>query len=186
MDDLSKRRKWRRWLAVVEAEVDRLQSDYRTYNEVRGCIADKPGWAKWLENIYLVGVSLTIRRLADANPRHRTVSLVKLLQDMEAHPECLSRRSALQSAGASRREEVNRLFDSLAGKEAAYLPQAVVQRWRGDFEEHASPFCAWVDHCVAHHDLTADCPPPNHQHVEQMLEVLQSIVGTLRLLVGTQ
>lgn len=186
MDELSKRRKWRRWLAVVEAEVGRLQSDYRTYNEVRGCIADKPGWAEWLENVYLVGVSLKIRRLADANPRHRTVSLVKLLRDMETHPECLSRRSALQSAGTSRREQVNRLFDSLAGEGTAHIPQTVLQRWREDFEKHAFPFCAWVDHRIAHYDLTVDSAPPHHQQVEQALEALHSIVETLRLLVGTQ
>lgn len=185
MDDLSKRRKWRRWLAMVEAEVNRLQNDYQTYNEVRAPIAEKPEWAEWLENIYLVGVSLAIRRLADANPRHRTVSLVKLLQDMEAHSECLSRRSALRSTGATRREQVNRLFDKLAGEGAVQLPQAVVRQWREDFEKHAAPFCAWVDHRVAHHDLTVDCPPPQHQHVEQILGVLHSIVGTLRLLVGT-
>lgn len=185
MDELSKRRKWRRWLAMVEAEINRLQSDYQTYNEVREWIANKPGWGEWLENIYLVGVSLTIRRLADANPRHRTVSLVKLLQDMEAHTECLSRRSALRSAGTGRREEVNRLFDSLAGEGAVHIPQAVVRQWREDFGKHATPFCAWVDHRVAHHDLAVDRPPPQHRQVEQMLGFLYSIVGTLRLLVGT-
>lgn len=73
MDELSKRRKWRRWLEMVEAEIGRLRKDMRIYAEIHQHLADNPDWSAWLENAYLVGVSLTIRRLVDANPRHRTV-----------------------------------------------------------------------------------------------------------------
>lgn len=184
MDALSKRRKWRRWLAMVEPEAARLRQDYLIYTEIRPHLASNPEWSRWLENIYLVGVSLTIRRLADMNPRHRTVSLVKLLQEMETHPECLSRRTVLRSADAGRREEVNRLFDRLAGEGALYLPPAVIRQWREDFQSRSAPFRAWVDHRVAHHDLAVRCPPPDPSQTERVLQLLADVVETLRALLG--
>jgi len=184
MDELSKRRKWRRWLEMVEAEIGRLRKDMRIYAEIHQHLADNPDWSAWLENAYLVGVSLTIRRLVDANPRHRTVSLVKLLRDMEAHAECLSRRTALRSAGASRREEVNRLFDHLAGEGAPHIPQRVIRQWREEFEAHAVPFRAWVDHHIAHRDLAVQYPPPDRAQAERILQWLQDTVATLKTLLG--
>lgn len=80
MDEPSKRRKWRRWLERIAREVERLQREHQLYAEVRNALSCKPQWVYWIDTLYLMGVSLAIRRLADANPRHRTVSLVKLLR----------------------------------------------------------------------------------------------------------
>lgn len=182
MDELSKRRKWRRWLALIEGEVQRLEEEYRLYTELREHLAGKPGWVSWIDTLYLVGVSLAIRRLADANPRHRTVSLIKLLKEMEVHAECLSRRSVLRGTDATRRAEVQQWFDDIAGGGSTHVPQAVVRRWIEDFERLTTPFRAWVDHHVAHHDLSADYPPPGRQQVEQVLQSLRSVLGILRVL----
>lgn len=184
MDELSKRRKWRRWLALIETEVHRLQEEYQLYTTLREHLSGKPDWISWVDTLYLVGVSLTVRRLADANPRHRTVSLVKLLQEMEAHAECLSRRSVLQQANVAQRAEIHRLFDDIAGQGAMYIPPSVVRQWREDFEHLASPFRAWVDHRIAHHDLSVDCYPPDIQQVEQVLRWLQDTLKVLKLLLG--
>lgn len=184
MDELSKRRKWRRWLQLLEAEMHQMQEEYRLYTELREHLATKPDWVSWVDTLYLVGVSLAIRRLVDANPRHRTVSLMKLLKEMETHAECLSRRSVLQKATASRRREVHQLFDSLAGSDSSYVPQAVFRQWTQDFAQLATPFRAWVDHRIAHYDLSADCSPPSREQVEQVLRWLRSILETLRLLLG--
>ena len=137
-----------------------------------------------MDTLYLVGVSLAIRRLVDANPRHRTVSLAKLLREMEAHAECLSRRSVLQRADAAQRAEVHRLFDSIAGEDAISVPSSVIRRWIEEFECLATPFRAWVDHRVAHHDLSVDCPPPDRQQLEQVLRWLQDTLKVLNLLLG--
>ncbi|MEJ5252695.1 MAG: hypothetical protein HPY54_02070 [Chthonomonadetes bacterium] len=184
MDEISKRRKWRRWLGVIEAEVSRLLNERRVYRDVRDRLVDNPEWVAWLDHLYLVGVSLAIRRLADANPRHRTISLVKLLQDMEIHAECLSRRSALRSADMAQREEVNRLFARLAGEGALHIPKTVIRQWLEDFDNLATPFRRWVDHRIAHHDLSVDCPPPEHHQAEQILDALNDMVKMLKLLLG--
>ncbi|GIV19925.1 MAG: hypothetical protein KatS3mg023_1676 [Armatimonadota bacterium] len=184
MDELSKRRKWRRWLQLVEAERQQLQEEHRLYTELREHLTGKPEWVSWIDALYLVGVSLAVRRLADANPRHRTVSLMKLLIELEAHAEYLSRRGALQGTDPARRWEVHRLFDSLGGSGSTHVPQAVLRRCREDFEQLTAPFRAWVDHRVAHHDLSADCPPPSREQVEQVLLWLRSTVEVLRLFVG--
>lgn len=184
MDELSKRRKWRCWLGVIEAEVSRLLDERRVYRDVRERLAGNPDWVAWLDRIYLVGVSLAIRRLADANPRHRTISLVKLLQDMEIHAECLSRRSALRSADMAQREAVNRLFVHLAGEGALHIPKTVIRQWLEDFDNLATPFRMWVDHRIAHYDLSVDCPSPEHHHAERILDVLSEMIQMLKLLLG--
>lgn len=183
MDELSKRRKWRRWLALIEREVHRLQEEHQLYAELRAHLSERPDWVAWLDTLYLVGVSLAIRRLADANPRHRTVSLAKLLKEMEIHSGCLSRQSVLRQAKAAQRAEVQRIFDSIAGTGALTLPPSVVQRWIEEFEQLASPFRAWVDHRVAHHDLSVDCSPPDTRQVEQILLWLRDVSAVLKVLV---
>ncbi|GIV15687.1 MAG: hypothetical protein KatS3mg022_1122 [Armatimonadota bacterium] len=183
MDELSKRRKWRRWLALLETEVQRLQEEHQLYTALREHLSGEPEWVSWIDTLYLVGVSLSIRRLTDANPRHRTVSLVKLLQEMEAHAECLSRRSVLQRADASQRAQIHRLFDNIAGEEAMYVPPSVVRQWREDFEHLAAPFRTWVDRRVAHYDLSVHCAPPEGQQLEQVLRWLQDTLKVLNLLI---
>lgn len=184
MDELSKRRKWRRWLALIDSDVYRLQEEHQLYTELREHLAEKVEWVSLVDTLYLVGVSLAIRRLVDANPRHRTVSLAKLLREMEAHAECLSRRSVLQRADAAQRAEVHRLFDSIAGEDAISVPSSVIRRWIEEFDCLATPFRAWVDHRVAHHDLSVDCPPPDRQQLEQVLRWLQDTLKVLKLLLG--
>ncbi len=184
MDELSKRRKWRRWLTLIDNEVHHLQEEHRLYTELREHLAGKTEWVSLVDNLYLVGVSLAIRRLADANPRHRTVSLTKLLREMEAHAECLSRRSVLQRTDAAQRAEVHRLFDSIAGEDALSVPPSVIHRWMEDLDHLTAPFRAWVDHRVAHHDLSVDCSPPNRQQLEQVLRWLRGALEVLKLLLG--
>ena len=182
MDDLSKRRKWRRWLGRIATEVHHLQREHSRYLELREHLAGNAEWVSFIDSLYLVGVSIALRRLADANPRHRTVSLVKLLRDMEAHAECLSRRSLLQSVGAARRDQMNRFIRTIAGDTAPHLPQPVIRQWLAEFERAAAPFRAWVDHRVAHHDLTVRARPPESQHVDEALNVASRLVTILQLL----
>ncbi len=185
MDELSKRRKWRRWLSLIEAENRRLQEEHRLYTDLREHLTTKPEWISWIDTQYLMGVSLALRRLVDANPRHRTVSLVKLLTEMEAHAECLSRRSVLRQAEVAQRSEIRWLFERIAGEGAATVPPSVIHQWREEFARLAAPFRAWVDHRIAHHDLSVDCPPPDRTQVEQVLRWLCSCMEILRLLLGT-
>ncbi|MDW8104037.1 MAG: hypothetical protein RMK92_03400 [Armatimonadota bacterium] len=182
MDEQSKRRKWRRWLALVTSEWQHLQEERQLYAELREHIAGKSEWVVWIDTLYLIGVSLAIRRLADANPRHRTVSLVKLLQEMEMHPNCLSRRSALQQAKPTQRAKVHLLFDQLAGEGATSVSPVTIRRMREEFEQLTAPFRAWVDHCVAHHDLAVSLPAPDRTQVEEALVKLQRILETLWML----
>ncbi|MDW8321905.1 MAG: hypothetical protein RMM08_11140 [Armatimonadota bacterium] len=184
MDWNSKRRKWRRWLALIETEVQRLQDEHRLYTGLREHLTGKMEWVSWLDTLYLVGVSIAIRRLADANPRHRTVSLVKLLREMETHAEYLSRRNVLQQTKPAQRAEVQRLFDEIAGDGMVSVPPSAIRQWREDFQQLAAPFRTWVDHRVAHHDLSVDCPPPDIQQTEQILSSLCSTLGILRLLLA--
>ncbi len=185
MDEVSKRRKWRRWLSAIAVEVERLQREQVMFWQVREQVQHNVEWLGWVENLYLVGVSIAIRRLADANPRHRSLSLVKLLKDMEQHPECLSRQTTLRANPASRREEVHRLFDQLGGAGASHLPPTVLSQWREDFLRLAEPFRAWVDHRIAHHDLVMDSARPSIEEGAHVLESVAEIVGALRLLLGT-
>lgn len=184
MDELSKVRKWRRWLAIAAEEASRLRSDHRIYQEIRAHLAGNPEWTEWAQCLYLVGVSLAVRRLADANPRHRTVSLNKLLTDMQAHADCLTRRNILRWAGTEQRNDVNRLFDRLAGEGAAVLPREVIEQWRKRFGVQAAPFREWVDHRVAHYDLRVGCPPPSDEQVESILSLLDDLCAMLRTLLG--
>lgn len=185
MDEPSKRRKWRRWLERIAREVERLQREHQLYAEVRNALSCEPQWVSWIDTLYLMGVSLAMRRLADSNPRHRTVSLVKLLQEMEAHADCLSRRYALQQATADRRVRVHQLFDQLAGEGALCVPPEALCQWREEFAHKATPFRAWVDHCVAHHDLSATSTPPEWEQVEDTLAYLQRVLEALHLLLGS-
>lgn len=183
MDELSKRRKWQRWLALIESEVQRLQDEHRTYTQLREHLSAHPQWVSWIDTLYLIGVSLAMRRLSDANQRHRTVSLVKLLKEMETHAECLSRRSALQGTDGVQRLAVHRLFDRIAGEGSSHIPQAVVRQWVEEFEQMVAPFRAWADHRIAHHDLSVHCPPPDIQRVEQVLDWLRAMLRILWLLI---
>lgn len=184
MDEWSKRRKWRRWLARIASEVERLQREHQLYTEIRQEVSTRLEWAHWIDTLYLMGVSLAIRRLADANPRHRTVSLVKLLQDMEAHADSLSRRDALQHVAADGRARVHHLFDQLAGEGATSVPPEVFRQLREEFAQLATPFRAWVDHCVAHHDLSVKSAPPDRGQVEEVLARLQRVLEILQVLLG--
>lgn len=179
MDELSKRRKWRRWLSVIQTEVEALRRQQQVYHQVLERVDDQPDLRQWVEQCYLITVSLAIRRLTDTHPRYRTLSLLKLLDDMRKHSDCLSRRAALMGLGVNERNEVNRLFDTIAGRGSMHIPATVIQMWAEEFRCLAEPFRAWVDHRIAHHDYHVDAKAPAVQQAVQVLNWLSDLTRKL-------
>lgn len=93
--------KWQKWLKIIEPHIFQLQYSkilLWKYADMTKSDEDlqKSFFSDWLSRAYTSHTVLGIRRLIDASPKYPSISLVKLLQDIDRKPELLTRKNYIK------------------------------------------------------------------------------------------
>jgi hypothetical protein len=120
--------KWKRWLNDLRDEVSQLLISREVYIEVRNIVAANPAvrtnnrLITWMTWNYVQGMLIGVRRLVDS--RTDTISLVRLLREMEMHSDLLTREAHVQLYSEDDTEwQAHGTFDNLAGEGASAYPR---------------------------------------------------------------
>jgi hypothetical protein len=104
----------------------------------------------WIIYNYIVTTSVSIRRLMD--PRLDTISLYRLLKEIEANPGEITRRSFVSRYPAFIRQSAHRTFDKLAGSRSMSFPPLCARLDRQRLYREHRRIRTWVNKNFAHLD----------------------------------
>lgn len=89
-------RQWKRQFKVIKNQINELALRRFIYREVTKLIQTNPrlqvrsAFYDWMRSVYVTDMTVSIRRLVDWDKR--TISFIRLMEDMKRHPEVISRR----------------------------------------------------------------------------------------------
>jgi hypothetical protein len=186
-----RRTKWRRWIARLEDEFHSLLMARATFDTVHGIVRSNPRiqtpyhFHVWLVHNYVFAVSVRIRRLMDLGTRkgQESVSLLRLLKEIENSSSAMTRRSFLWRCHGEIRAAMGEEFDRIAGSGRASLPSAVPRRDRERLERAHRRIRRWVDKRFAHLDQrNLSLKPPTMDEMNRVVDLLAQTFLKYRLL----
>jgi len=149
--------KWSGWIkGPIHDQVLTLAFERDVYEEYQGILGRASEEARggtifhnWLSGTYVTSVSVAVRRSVDHNKR--TVSLMRLMEEIRDHPTAMTRERYLSLFSDQRmRDHIGeREFDKW-GSDVA--DPAVVDKDIGELIEATKDTKHYVDKRVAHHD----------------------------------
>ncbi len=188
-EDLHK--KWRTWLETISNQVSWIMLDRTILRRImeivqdRYCADDAYDFARWCAYNYVESITIRLRRQVDTNTK--SVSLVRLLTDIER-----------QAARISRTWFISHYPDRLVQDGVA---DTDFNAWAKPGDTHADPGIA-TQHCrelsdayeavrvfankrVAHHDRRADSkiPIPEWGELDRAIDVLEEKTIACKLLI---
>jgi hypothetical protein len=189
------RRKWRRWLEIISADLGRLLTSYDIFLAVQGAFRKNESIRRptlvyrWITGNFAARVSIGVRRLIDRD--RRTISLYRLIQDISERPDTITRqyfvaRYALGSAIDERADEVelgNRDYDQFAGRGRNEPAQRGLSRDTKRLRRDTDRIATFVDKWIAHHDADQRrFSVPTYAHVGEALADIDEICCRYALL----
>ncbi len=91
------RRRWKRWMPRLSGEIMELYRQLAMYFEIVAIAKANPGTLRpptffiWIRNNHVTAMAMGIRRILDCD--HESVSLGRLLRELELRPGLVNRRS---------------------------------------------------------------------------------------------
>jgi hypothetical protein len=182
-------KQWVEWIDVIYDDVGNVLLRRHVLREVQAMIAGNPDIAErpsaffdWMASTYAAAQVMGVRRQVDQ--ARNSVSLIKLLRDIVAHPEVMTRErhAALYAHMAYMGRDVgNRSFDEFAGVGAPYLDRRRVQPDIDRLRLHTGDLERFASMRVAHRD-PGQPPRPTFTELDRALEVLEDVVRKYALL----
>ena len=155
---MSQKRKWRRWVSLIDREVfDSIREDKLIfdsyYNLVTSNKAITEPWNfhQWIFRNHGHTLMLYVRKLADDDPR--TYSLRKLIGAISQNPQLITKRSFLLAYPNHHRDIAERRWSQHAGSvHAKQLPKAVPLKDIEILKLLSKRICNLVNKDIAHLD----------------------------------
>lgn len=175
------RRRWRRWLRLIEGEIARQISWREMYDEYWDIVEGNPAvktpgdFHDWVSRNYMAGAFIGIRRLTD--PDNRSLSLRGFLTEIQEFADAMTR-----GAHRSRYERGNRWladlsFDNLARDGARTLAARSISRDLRTVEVIDRRFRRFVNKRIAHMGpKSAIRKAPSLKDLDAALMTLEKIV----------
>jgi hypothetical protein len=151
------------------------------YRKVTAMIEAKPAlqvWSPfydWMQFAYFRSQAMAIRRLVDWDPR--SVSLIKLIEEIIDHPEVLTRRRfvGLYSKPLRTHDFAHRHFETIARPGASMVDRRVIQRHRRDVLRAQRRLRRFVNKYVAHRAKRPMRRLPTYADFDQCVDVIEGL-----------
>ncbi len=172
-------RKWQRHMRAVRGQVTWLLGKRLLYREMRAAAREQDGvlgsnlLLRWLDEIYLTDMTVTIRKLLDEDKR--TYSLVVLLRELRDGAELITRRRFLGRSKGWMRTFLSGQFDKLAGAGANHLPKEVIDSDVAKLARFRKPIKKFVDNRVAHLERKAHQVELKLRELETCIDLIHEI-----------
>jgi len=181
--------KWLKWLETIEGHVRSMLSDRYIFREVIKIVEANPkthdpnDFVMWFVQQYVEAASIRVRRLVDRDDR--TVSLRRLLKDIEDHADAITRKWFVQQftqdhlTGDEPRDSTaigmaHGAFDRWSGKGKGHADFRIVMGHRRQLEDACKAIHRYVDKRIAHHDAipTETLPLPTWGDLDRAIDTI--------------
>lgn len=153
-----KYQKWLKWIQIIVGDVTIMLRNRFVYNGVQSIIAANANlhqsnvFYDCFNKLYVDSVTMGIRRQLDESKRKSdSISLVKLLREIELNPEDLSRKRFI-GINIPSAFSGDQIFDARVGVGEQYIQVSAVQKEIGDLKAVGERIKTYADKRVAHTD----------------------------------
>jgi hypothetical protein len=178
------RKKWHRWLRIIQTDLANLLTDNDIFKELRGIVAanekiQSPATIHgWMTRNYAEHVAVGIRRLTDTNTNKRTISLHGLIEDIKRHPQGMTRSCYVSTypkwmldMGAADHD-----FDQFANKGDNVVSEYKLSQDMRRLKKATNAVRRFVNKWVAHCDLKRQkYKVPTFKDVDKSLEEVDKV-----------
>ena len=180
MDDDELFTKWDGWLDDILADVRGLLVSQDIFWEVQKIIEANPCihtpslFYKWMAGIYGSSVTVGIRRQQDGD--RDSVTLRRLLEEIQDNPQVLSRDRYVALYGEDARDFGHRDFDRIAGQGRSHIDPEMVINDLVQLERETQKVKGYVDRRIAHMDRRAPKGLPTLGEVDECLSLFKELL----------
>lgn len=183
------RRRWKVWLPRLTGQVMELYRQLSIYHEVVSVVKANPAALKppvffiWLRDNYVTAIAMGIRRQLDCD--YRSISLGRLLREVEHRPELISRRSyrAMMRRKGLSPVEADEMLRRRIGPKA--FTAAIATRDIRRVERAEERIRKLVNKRIAHTGVqSALRKPPTFQQIEHAVEEIDQIFVKYDAIIG--
>ena len=173
-------RRWVRWWRVLFNDIKTIAHHRDLYRQVTAMIDAKPALQvpsacyDWMQLVYVTSQASAIRRLVDWD--RRSISLVRLIEEIADHPEVLSRRrfvglyrGHLPSAFGHRH------FQRIARPGADLVDRRLIRRHRRELLTAHRRLRTFVNKYVAHRDKRPMRHLPTYADLDRCVDVVERL-----------
>jgi hypothetical protein len=149
-------RRWRRWFDDIKDQIFAIHHRRQVYREVTAMVDANPAiqvpsaFYTWMRAAYVNDMTVAVRRLVDRD--RRTVSFVRLMQEIGDHPEVMTRARFVARYPGWLRDAGHRDFERFASPGAKTIHRRVIRRHQRELLAAAGRLKTFVNKHVAHND----------------------------------
>ena len=180
--------RWKRWLQHIYNEIVEMALDRHVYREVRAMIASNTDlqvpstFYGWMNRAYVADMAVAIRRQTDRD--RRSISLLRLIQDVRDHPEVISRRRYVGLYDPGRMRTLgHRTFERYAGSGAIQINPTVIRKHERELLAAERKLRRFVNKHVAHRSRHPMRRLPTYGDLDTCLDLLERLLKEYKLLI---
>jgi hypothetical protein len=179
-------RRWRRRFRHLKNDIINLAFHRYIYREVRAMIEANSelqvgsAFYDWMQAVYVNDMTLAIRRLVDWDKK--AIPLVQLLQEIEDHPEVITRARFVARYEGGLRDLGHGDFERFAQPGASQITPKIIRERRRELIAAQRRLRQFVNRHVAHRARHAMRRLPTFDELDACIDVLERLVKDCSLL----
>lgn len=173
-------RRWVRWWRLLFDDIKTIAHHRDLYRRVTAMVEANQAlhvpspFYDWMQRAYVMGQASAIRRMVDWD--WRTISLIRLIEEMADHPEVLSRRRYVGHYRGHLPAKFGHMhFDRLTRPGADRVDRRTIQRHRQELLEAHRRLRLFVNKHVAHRARHPMRRLPTHAELDRCVDVLEGL-----------
>jgi hypothetical protein len=177
------RRKWRRWLKIIDNDLGWLLTSHDIFNEVKKImkankkIQSPALFYRWIKDNYAARVAIGIRRLVDSDKR--AISLYRLIEDISQNRHAITRNYYIGRYRNKRSIKdglADKDFNNFANKGELLINEKKLDRDMKGLKRETERIKIFANKWVAHYDLKHRIRRmPTFEDVEKAMKVIDDI-----------
>ena len=177
----SKLEKWERWLETIKQQLYSIMQSREIYRGTMRAVVNNPAvpqrnvfW-RHLQQWYADSLIMGVRR--QAKSEKQAISLARLLEEMSANPELLSRAHWKRLFEEHLLESrADAFFDQLAGVGAAHVSADEIRNDLAQLKKIVASCEKFADKRIAHHDRGTPPASPTFDDLNNALDEIARLV----------
>lgn len=178
--------RWRRWFGHIRDAVTEMALGRYVYREVTAMIDANPAtkvpsaFYDWMRRVYVNDLTIAIRRLVDRD--RRTLSFVRLMKEIEDHPEVITRRRFIREYPPELKDAGHHDFEQFARPGAQQIDPAVIRRHQRELIAAQRRLRQFVNSYVAHRSRYPMRHLPTYAELDACVDLLERLTRDYVLL----
>jgi len=182
--------RWRRQWKVLLTDIEIIALDRHVYRQVTAMIDANPGlqvpstFYDWMRRVYVTNMTSAIRRLVDWDTR--TISLIRLMEEIRDQPEVISRRRFAGRYRGVVRGLYHGDFERFACPGADKIDPGVIRLQRRGLLEAHGRLRTFVNKHVAHRARHPMVRLPTYAELDKCVDLLEQLAKEYSLLLEAE